>query len=350
MYDHGVKVLVCLADLNNCASTIDTIKSMPWAPATQIRLFLVLTIESGLPLGSLLMGPGKQHHGLEISQKERQLRFLAGQLQQALPHCAVDIEVWHGDAKAAIIEAAGEWPANLIVLTKRPRKKLERLIMGDCCKNVATHAHCPVLILKPLEHELPGVESHGFQNILVAVDQSIYSRATLYWLCNMEWSARTRIKLIMAVEDVGELHPDDITPAIHGMSPQMELNVAARLEIEELSKPLIGRFGAHAITTQIADGDAKEIIMDTAVAWGADLVVVGSHGRTSLSKLVLGSVSENIAAQAPCAVAILRELISDEYLEKLKPQVIMSTEEEEPIHFERGGYGDDRPHITPTGM
>lgn len=350
MYNHGVKVLVCLADLNNCASTIDTIKSMPWAPATQIRLFLVLTIESGLPLGSLLMGPGKQHHGLEISQKERQLRFLAGQLQQALPHCAVDIEVWHGDAKAAIIEAAGESPANLIVLTKRPRKKLERLIMGDCCKNVATHAHCPVLILKPLEHELPGVESHGFQNILVAVDQSIYSRAALYWLCNMEWSARTRIKLIMAVEDVGELHPDDITPAIHGMSPQMELNVAARLEIEELSKPLIGRFGAHAITTQIADGDAKEIIMDTAVAWGADLVVVGSHGRTSLSKLVLGSVSENIAAQAPCAVAILRELISDEYLEKLKPQVIMSTEEEEPIHFERGGYGCSRPHITPTGM
>ncbi|MBK9204240.1 MAG: hypothetical protein IPL73_17755 [Candidatus Obscuribacter sp.] len=46
----------------------------------------------------------------------------------------------------------------------------------------------------------------------------------------------------------------------------------------------------------------------------------------------------------------MRELISDEYLEKLKPQVIMSTEEEEPIHFERGGYGDDRPHITPTGM
>lgn len=349
MYDHGVKVLVCLADLNNCASTIETIKSMPWAAATQIRLFLVLTIESGLPLGSLLMGPGKQHHGLEISQKERQLRLMATQLQEALPHCAIDIEVWHGDAKAAIIQAAEEWPANLIVLTKRPRKALERLIMGDCCKNVATHAHCPVLILKPLEHELPDTASHGFQNVLVAVDQSIYSRATLYWLCNMAWSATTRFKLIMAVEEVGELHPDDFTPSVTGMSPQMELNVAARLEIEDLSKPLISRFGAQAITTQIADGDAKEIVLDTAIAWGADLVVVGSHGRTSLSKLVLGSVSENIAATAPCAVAILRELISEEYLEKLKPKVIIS-DDEEPIHFEHRGYGDDRPHITPTGM
>ena len=50
----------------------------------------------------------------------------------------------------------------------------------------------------------------------------------------------------------------------------------------------------------------KEIILDEAERWGADLIVVGSHGRRGLKRLWLGSVSQAVVSQAKCSVEIVR--------------------------------------------
>jgi nucleotide-binding universal stress UspA family protein len=47
-------------------------------------------------------------------------------------------------------------------------------------------------------------------------------------------------------------------------------------------------------------------MLDGAAAWRADLIVVGSHGKTGLDRLLLGSVSEHIARHAPCSVEMVR--------------------------------------------
>ncbi|MGB8476534.1 MAG: universal stress protein [Candidatus Acidiferrum sp.] len=53
-------------------------------------------------------------------------------------------------------------------------------------------------------------------------------------------------------------------------------------------------------------GDPRAIILDTAQTWGADLIVLGSHGRSGLDRLLLGSVSEAVAIHAPCSVEVIR--------------------------------------------
>jgi nucleotide-binding universal stress UspA family protein len=53
----------------------------------------------------------------------------------------------------------------------------------------------------------------------------------------------------------------------------------------------------------------KELILKEASDWGAHLIVLGSHGRRGLDRLLLGSVSEAIAAHAPCSVEVIRRTL-----------------------------------------
>ncbi|MGA3128412.1 MAG: universal stress protein [Candidatus Korobacteraceae bacterium] len=53
-------------------------------------------------------------------------------------------------------------------------------------------------------------------------------------------------------------------------------------------------------------GDIREKIIDDASGWGADLIVVGSHGRSGIQRFLLGSMAEFVARHAKCSVEIVR--------------------------------------------
>jgi nucleotide-binding universal stress UspA family protein len=65
--------------------------------------------------------------------------------------------------------------------------------------------------------------------------------------------------------------------------------------------------GATAmVTSEVIRGLPKEVILQEAERWGADLIVLGSHGYRGLRRLWLGSVSQAVAANARCSVLIVR--------------------------------------------
>jgi nucleotide-binding universal stress UspA family protein len=58
--------------------------------------------------------------------------------------------------------------------------------------------------------------------------------------------------------------------------------------------------------TAVREGDPRSAIVDEAEEWEADLIVVGSHGRTGLSRWLLGSVAQAVVGHAPCSVEVVR--------------------------------------------
>jgi nucleotide-binding universal stress UspA family protein len=84
----------------------------------------------------------------------------------------------------------------------------------------------------------------------------------------------------------------------------------AKTELTKLSTDLAASVGAKNVTIEVGEGDPKDVILNIATAWSADLIVMGSHGRTGLDKLLLGSVSQAVALHAPCSVAIIRGIIA----------------------------------------
>ncbi len=59
-------------------------------------------------------------------------------------------------------------------------------------------------------------------------------------------------------------------------------------------------------TPILAGGHPKQEILNVAAAQGADLIVVGAHGRSALERALLGSVSEHVVRHAPCDVLVVR--------------------------------------------
>ena len=68
----------------------------------------------------------------------------------------------------------------------------------------------------------------------------------------------------------------------------------------------VRRAAGLPVSTALLEGSPKEAILDEAERWGADLIVVGSHGFGAVKRFLLGSVSHALALYAPCSVAIVR--------------------------------------------
>jgi nucleotide-binding universal stress UspA family protein len=95
--------------------------------------------------------------------------------------------------------------------------------------------------------------------------------------------------------------------------PQMDPGYAPELEgkkkpahalVEHIAKEL--RDAGFEAGTAIKVGDIREVIIDSAAEWRADLIIVGSHGQRGIQRFLLGSVSEFVARHANCSVEIIR--------------------------------------------
>jgi len=82
--------------------------------------------------------------------------------------------------------------------------------------------------------------------------------------------------------------------------------VSWRLNIHTPCQHGLGRTLTFKVDSVIDKGDVKETILDSAIQWHADLIVVGSHGSGGVRRFLLGSVAEAVARHAPCSVEIVR--------------------------------------------
>jgi nucleotide-binding universal stress UspA family protein len=77
---------------------------------------------------------------------------------------------------------------------------------------------------------------------------------------------------------------------------------------EELAARVVGTLKSKNLTAsaRVLPGDPRDVIVRVAQMERADMVVMGSHGRTGLSRLMMGSVASHVVAHAPCSVLVVR--------------------------------------------
>lgn len=84
---------------------------------------------------------------------------------------------------------------------------------------------------------------------------------------------------------------------------------AARKKLADLAKERAPNAHLHAIA---ADGDAADVILEQADLLAADVIVMGTHGRTGVRRLLLGSVAERVLRRAKVPVLVVRDTHADE--------------------------------------
>lgn len=219
-----------------------------------------------------------------IAKSRDEARKVLERVQEAAGErrAAVRTEVREGINPAKeIVRAADDLHADLIIIGRRGRRGLARLMVGEATRRVIGFADCNVLVV-------PKAAALWKNRILLATDGSRHGdRAAA-----AAQALARRFSLPVTVVSVLKAGFDE----------------ARRAEGRQAVERVRQAFQAEGIAVegQVLEGDSAQEIVACAQRAGADLIVMGSHGRTGLGRLVLGSVSEKVIGQAACPVLVVK--------------------------------------------
>jgi nucleotide-binding universal stress UspA family protein len=145
--------------------------------------------------------------------------------------------------------------------------------------------------------------------ILLATDGSDYSKAAVNSVAERPWPEGSIVKIVSAME----IPYAPTTEAwVLPDSYYKELERVAKEQAQAAVDYAVKRFKSVKspgleVGAKIISGSPRQVILDEAESWDADLIVVGSHGYSGWQRLLLGSVSSAISTHAHCSVEIVRQ-------------------------------------------
>jgi nucleotide-binding universal stress UspA family protein len=147
--------------------------------------------------------------------------------------------------------------------------------------------------------------------ILLATDGSSCSDVALDALCARPWPEKSEV----CVLSVAAPPPFFEEPLLAGSSTygrvfEEEQRRAAR-EANRAARTIRRRSPELTVMTKSIAGTPASAILEEAQRYGADLILVGSHGRSAAARFVLGSVSNAVALHAPCSVEVVRRGLTE---------------------------------------
>jgi len=146
--------------------------------------------------------------------------------------------------------------------------------------------------------------------ILIATDGSDYSKAAVEECCRtIIRPENAEVLIVSAFEDTYAITAEPFAISAEYYQKLADgLNEMATGFVKDAEKTIRERFPAadFVVATEVLRGSPDQQIIEKAKEWGADIIVVGSHGRGFWGRL-LGSVSNGVVHHAPCSVLVVRK-------------------------------------------
>jgi nucleotide-binding universal stress UspA family protein len=178
-----------------------------------------------------------------------------------------------------IVDEAARNNVEMIIMGRYGRTGLKRLMMGSVTGKVIGHTPCKVLVV-------PKTCAVAYRTILIATDGSQYSDA----------AAREAISIAKRCES------DMIVLSVATKTKNLPVAKKSAEKIADLAE----KEGVKKVKALTGRGMPYEVIVKTAKDKNADLIVIGSHGRTGMEKLLMGSVTERVIGHSGCAVMVVK--------------------------------------------
>lgn len=197
-----------------------------------------------------------------------------------------------GNVAETILQTATEERCDLIVLGSRGVSGLKRLMLGSISNAVAAKAPCPVLVIK----QPPASSPLRWRRVLVATGGSPWSDAAVDHALDLARAQQLEVCLL-CVERRRSRRMD----SFFGQTSD--------------SKHILALAEARAATAGVpyeatlVQGDVTTTILHTALEHQCDVIILGSRGLTGFKRLMLGSISNAVAATAPMPVLIVKRFL-----------------------------------------
>jgi nucleotide-binding universal stress UspA family protein len=292
-----VKILLAVDASAPSETAIRAVAGRPWPPNTAMEVISVVEPSYVWNVPSLV-------DGLRQGAEE-QIQAIANRLRAS--GCAVTTRMLFGDPKAVIVDHAAEIRADLIVVGSHGTDGLKQFLLGSVANAVVRFAPCSVEIARANAN---GGAGNPVSRVLLATDGSEYSEVAARSVADRPWPAGCEVRVFSVVELHVPLFQAPYPPYLNPHAMEDLRGEAMRRAEQALmaAEQIVVDAGlAESSTVAVPVATPQELILKEAADWGADLIVLGSHGRRGFSRFLLGSVSEAVASHAPCSVEVIRQ-------------------------------------------
>jgi universal stress protein E len=230
----------------------------------------------------------------EIAQKTgARLQALAASPE--LARLQVEYEVRKGKPFVELIIAARAWQTDLIVVGGASQK--EEPFFGSTTHPIVRKSPVPVMVAKKSL-------SAEAKTLLVATDFSACAREAAEEALMIAECFRGRVVFFHVLD----LHPSYTTVYAHDLGVSLPIPPALPEEIEPDWEAFLSGLPLNKVDWEKSaeEGQAAAAIVDQAKHVNADMIVMGTHGRSALQHMLLGSVAEKVVRAASCPVLTIR--------------------------------------------
>jgi len=195
-----------------------------------------------------------------------------------------------GEPYEKIVDIAEAENADLIVMGRRGLHTVERALLGSVTARVIGYSQRDVLVV-------PQHASVGWRKILLATDGSKYSRMASERAIDIAKAFGGELKAVSVV---------DVPSELYGVSPDTVEKMVQ--ESKGYLKEVRQKADAAGVKTEtfVKEREAYLAITDLAKEKSAETIIMGSHGRTGLRRLLMGSVVEKVIGYASCPVLVVK--------------------------------------------
>lgn len=210
----------------------------------------------------------------EPSKRNERKEFLDQLKERLVPNLTTVTYLDAGAPADAIIALSKESQTNLVVMGSHGRDGVSRWLLGSVAEKVCQASHCPVLVVR-------GLARPKLSKLVVPIDGSAFSETALG----------------MAVGLLGEQGEVVLVRAFWTDHDEAEKNLKS-------AENSVREQGLEC-RSLLKMGQASDAILEAAVSEDPDAVVMASHGRTGLKKMIFGSVAATVLRGCPCPLLTL---------------------------------------------
>ena len=276
------KILVCTDGSPDSEGAITAALHLAKTTGSTVFLLEVLFFLAGYELQSpdTLAPPMVNLELMQVMETAARERLETWKAEAAREGVTLEPRVRNGaSAYDGILDEAGELQPDLIIMGRQGYTGLTRLLMGSVTARVIGHSPVNVLVV-------PQGVLLSFERLLIASDGSPFSEAA--------WAEALILAKIMGSAMIG------VTVAAANRDIPAATEVVRSMEATAENQGI-------ALDTMIPMGRPEVGIVKAAEFKQASLIIVGSHGRTGLKRLLMGSVAERVIGHAKCPVLVVKK-------------------------------------------
>lgn len=275
-------------------------RALPYAASlaerTGARLLLIQAVQAGSPVRK---GVAVAEMAA-IGEAEADLAFAARRLRAS--GLEVEARAPYGPAAAAILDEAAFGGVDMVVMSTHGRSGLGRWIYGSVADEVLRRAELPVLLVPP--GAPGGWGARGHRRVVVALDGSGLAEASLEPAIALAVALGAGLVLLSVVEPLSYGY---FYAHRYGPFPDVDAGTALAATGAYLDRVAAGlRDQVRCVDTRVEIGPPAATIAAVAHELGASAIVLATHGRGGLTRVVQGSVATGLLPRADAPVLLVR--------------------------------------------